>query len=131
MKFNVEFTINRLTLRLQHRAAEFAATHNLENVLFPAAPLSNFQQTELPKLRLGTVDASFCLYRLGRQLTSPLFLLFFLTDRLFDSQLERNPEQFRAVQHIVSGSSKPAPYLVFGPPGTGTASHYPTNCLPI
>ncbi|XP_028266397.1 putative helicase mov-10-B.1 [Parambassis ranga] len=89
MKFNVEFTINRLTLRLQHRAAEFAATHNLENVLFPAAPPSNFQQLELPKLRL------------------------------FDSKLENNPEQFRAVQNIVTGSSKPAPYLVFGPPGTG------------
>uniref|UniRef100_A0A671WYN2 RNA helicase n=1 Tax=Sparus aurata TaxID=8175 RepID=A0A671WYN2_SPAAU len=36
-----------------------------------------------------------------------------------DILLERNPEQYRAVQHIVAGSSKPAPYLVFGPPGTG------------
>ena len=25
----------------------------------------------------------------------------------------------RAIQHIVKGSSRPAPYLVFGPPGTG------------
>eukprot|EP00064_Thunnus_orientalis_P003812 superscaffoldBa00000326_g3823 len=39
--------------------------------------------------------------------------------KLFDSQLKKNPEQFQAVQHIVAGSSKPAPYLVFGPPGTG------------
>lgn len=41
-------------------------------------------------------------------------------DRLCDSKLEKNPEQYQAVQHIVAGSSKPAPYLVFGPPGTGT-----------
>uniref|UniRef100_A0A8C5C8Y8 RNA helicase n=1 Tax=Gadus morhua TaxID=8049 RepID=A0A8C5C8Y8_GADMO len=39
--------------------------------------------------------------------------------KLFDRKLEGNPEQYKAVQHIVAGSSKPAPYLVFGPPGTG------------
>uniref|UniRef100_A0A3Q4B1I1 RNA helicase n=1 Tax=Mola mola TaxID=94237 RepID=A0A3Q4B1I1_MOLML len=39
--------------------------------------------------------------------------------KLFDSQLKNNPEQYRAVQHIVAGSSRPAPYVVFGPPGTG------------
>ncbi|KAM3872351.1 putative helicase mov-10-B.1 [Diretmus argenteus] len=39
--------------------------------------------------------------------------------RLFDRLLENNPEQYQAIQHIVAGSSKPAPYLVFGPPGTG------------
>ncbi|XP_045911976.1 putative helicase mov-10-B.2 isoform X1 [Micropterus dolomieu] len=89
MKFNVEFTVNRLTLRVQHRAAELAATYRLGEVLFPAAPAFPSQQTELPNLRL------------------------------FDYKLEKNPEQYRAVQHIVAGSSKPAPYLVFGPPGTG------------
>jgi len=30
-----------------------------------------------------------------------------------------NGEQQQAVQKILSGSSRPAPYLVFGPPGTG------------
>ncbi|KAM6925346.1 putative helicase mov-10-B.1 [Xenentodon cancila] len=89
IKFSVEFTINRLMVRLQHRAAALAATHALKNVLFPAAPLSSSQQPLLPKLSL------------------------------FDRQLEKNPEQYQAVQHIVAGSSRPAPYLVFGPPGTG------------
>uniref|UniRef100_A0A673BL22 RNA helicase n=1 Tax=Sphaeramia orbicularis TaxID=375764 RepID=A0A673BL22_9TELE len=89
MKFNVEFTINRLTLRIQHRAAEFAARYELKPVLFPTAPPSSYEKPSLLKLRL------------------------------FDYQLERNPEQYAAVQHIVAGSSKPAPYLVFGPPGTG------------
>uniref|UniRef100_A0A8D0DA04 RNA helicase n=1 Tax=Sander lucioperca TaxID=283035 RepID=A0A8D0DA04_SANLU len=84
MKFNVEFTVNRLTVRVQHRAAELASTFRLGEVLFPAAPADSSQKPEL-----------------------------------FDSKLEKNPEQYQAVQHIVAGSSKPAPYLVFGPPGTG------------
>uniref|UniRef100_A0A671X1Q8 RNA helicase n=1 Tax=Sparus aurata TaxID=8175 RepID=A0A671X1Q8_SPAAU len=83
MKFNIEFTVNRLTVRVQHRAAEMATTCGLGEVLFPAVLLLPVEST------------------------------------LFDSKLERNPEQYRAVQHIVAGSSKPAPYLVFGPPGTG------------
>uniref|UniRef100_A0A7N6AAF7 RNA helicase n=1 Tax=Anabas testudineus TaxID=64144 RepID=A0A7N6AAF7_ANATE len=87
MKFHVEFTINRVTLRLQHRAAELANQYRLEKVLFPTAPTFVSGQTVLPKL--------------------------------FDWKLERNPEQYQAVQHIVAGTSKPAPYLVFGPPGTG------------
>lgn len=39
--------------------------------------------------------------------------------RMFNKDLEKNPEQKAAVQHILSGISKPAPYLIFGPPGTG------------
>ncbi|KAK7145167.1 hypothetical protein R3I94_011307 [Phoxinus phoxinus] len=39
--------------------------------------------------------------------------------RMFNKDLEDNPEQKAAVQHILSGTSKPAPYLIFGPPGTG------------
>ncbi|KAG8450883.1 hypothetical protein GDO86_003231 [Hymenochirus boettgeri] len=38
---------------------------------------------------------------------------------LYDKILEGNPEQYNAVRHIVSGISRPAPYLIFGPPGTG------------
>ncbi|TRY87279.1 hypothetical protein DNTS_028207 [Danionella cerebrum] len=76
MKFHVEFTVNRLPLRLQHRAVHMAVQHNLEDVLFP--------------------DASRSL-----------------------SHLEENTEQCIAVRNIVAGTSKPAPYLLFGPPGTG------------
>nr|CBN80761.1 Putative helicase mov-10-A [Dicentrarchus labrax] len=39
--------------------------------------------------------------------------------RMFNRQLENNPQQQAAVQRIIAGSSKPAPHLVFGPPGTG------------
>ena len=30
-----------------------------------------------------------------------------------------NPQQRRAVEAIVSGASRPIPYILFGPPGTG------------
>ncbi|RVE70580.1 hypothetical protein OJAV_G00065900 [Oryzias javanicus] len=89
IKFNVEFVVNRLTLRLQHRAAELASSHGLGSVLFPDAPPCSCPEPDLPQLSL------------------------------FDRKLEKNPEQYRAVQQIVTGASRPAPYLVFGPPGTG------------
>ncbi|KAG7167878.1 helicase mov-10-B.2-like [Homarus americanus] len=37
----------------------------------------------------------------------------------YNRKLENNKEQMLAVCNIVSGTSKPAPYIVFGPPGTG------------
>ncbi|NXC40338.1 SDE3 helicase, partial [Penelope pileata] len=37
----------------------------------------------------------------------------------FDHKLQANEEQRCAVTHIVTGMSRPAPYLIFGPPGTG------------
>ncbi|XP_068450132.1 putative helicase mov-10-B.1 [Clinocottus analis] len=87
MKFDVEFTLNRYSLRLEHRAVNLAVTHQLEKLLFPSgAAVANLP---MPKLRM------------------------------FNQQLENNPEQHAAVQRIVAGSSKPAPHLVFGPPGTG------------
>uniref|UniRef100_A0AAQ4QBB5 RNA helicase n=1 Tax=Gasterosteus aculeatus aculeatus TaxID=481459 RepID=A0AAQ4QBB5_GASAC len=84
MKFDVEFTLNRHSLRLQHRAAQLAVNHGLGEVLFPSG--AAVAQRATPELRYG---------------------------------LENNPEQRAAVQRIVAGSSKPAPHLVFGPPGTG------------
>lgn len=87
MKFDVEFTINRFPLKLQHRAVELAPKHQLEEVLFPSA--AAVDNLAMPKLRM------------------------------FNRQLENNPQQHAAVQRIVAGSSKPAPHLVFGPPGTG------------
>ena len=43
--------------------------------------------------------------------------LFLVFSFFYDRNL--NNEQKQAVQRIVSGSSRPAPYLLFGPPGTG------------
>ncbi|XP_075997327.1 putative helicase mov-10-B.1 [Genypterus blacodes] len=87
MRFNVEFTINRFPMKLQHRAVNFAVKHQLGDVLFPSAAAV----ASVPVLEL----------------------------RIFNRNLESNPQQLAAVQRIVEGSSKPAPHLVFGPPGTG------------
>ena len=45
--------------------------------------------------------------------------MIFNFQRFFNQNIEKNEEQRCAVQHIVAGTSRPAPYLVFGPPGTG------------
>ncbi|XP_077581896.1 putative helicase mov-10-B.1 [Stigmatopora nigra] len=89
MKFVVEFTLNRLILRVEHRAVDFATEFELEKVLLPPASLASKTASNIPRL-------SF-----------------------FNRQLANNPEQVKAVCHIVAGTSKPAPYLLFGPPGTG------------
>ncbi|XP_041050921.1 putative helicase MOV-10 isoform X4 [Carcharodon carcharias] len=89
LKFNVSFTFNRTPLRLQHRAAQLAKDTNLKDMLFPVS------------------SAKKCIHSFEKNLT------------FYDRSLENNPEQATAVNCIVSGLSRPAPYLVFGPPGTG------------
>ena len=44
---------------------------------------------------------------------------YFYASRFFDGKLQKNKEQEQAVRNIVAGTSRPVPYLVFGPPGTG------------
>ncbi|XP_030321193.1 helicase MOV-10 [Calypte anna] len=89
MKFDVTFTINRLPLQVQHRAAALAMQSGLSSLLFPSASCNS-------SLFTGTFQLQW-----------------------FDRKLQANEEQCRAVRHIVTGMSRPAPYLIFGPPGTG------------
>ncbi|OXB73648.1 UNVERIFIED_CONTAM: hypothetical protein H355_017070 [Colinus virginianus] len=89
MKFDVTFTFSRLPLQVQHRAANMAMQRGLASVLFPSASCQR-------SLFEGTFQP-----------------------RWFDRKLEANEEQCQAVKHIVTGMSRPAPYLIFGPPGTG------------
>merc|ERR1719186_713093 len=88
MKFDVRFTVSRLSLMTMHRALHMAEAQGIIPALFPTEQ-SLKTEIDLPDIR-------------------PM-------DRLLDS----NPEQMLAVKHIVAGSSGGAPYLVFGPPGTG------------
>ncbi|XP_035676776.1 putative helicase MOV-10 [Branchiostoma floridae] len=93
MAFDVQFTFNRLSLRLQHRSLQLVRSRpSLGGVLFP------------DEAHLQPPDAS------SNQ---------DMTLRFYNRKLEDNVEQSRAVRCIVGGSSRPAPYLVFGPPGTG------------
>ncbi|NXG84323.1 SDE3 helicase, partial [Stercorarius parasiticus] len=89
LKFDVTFTFRRLTLQVQHRAAALAMQRGLSSLLFPTASCHK-------SLFTGTFQP-----------------------RWFDRKLQANEEQCKAVTHIVTGMSRPAPYLIFGPPGTG------------
>jgi len=51
MKFDVEFTLNRYCLNLQHRAVDLAEKHKLEKVLFPTGAAVAY--LSMPKLRSG------------------------------------------------------------------------------
>ncbi|NXC08563.1 SDE3 helicase, partial [Orthonyx spaldingii] len=89
LKFDVTFTFSRLPLQVQHRAAVLAMRRGLFSLLFPSASCHK-------SLFPGPFQP-----------------------RWFDRKLQSNEEQCRAVTHIVTGMSRPAPYLIFGPPGTG------------
>ncbi|NXS62137.1 SDE3 helicase, partial [Brachypteracias leptosomus] len=89
LKFDVTFTFSRLPLQVQHRAVVLAMRRSLFSLLFPSASCHK-------SLFPGPFQP-----------------------RWFDRKLQANEEQCRAVTHIVTGTSRPAPYLIFGPPGTG------------
>ncbi|XP_037682285.1 helicase MOV-10 isoform X2 [Choloepus didactylus] len=89
LTFKVNFTFNRQPLRVQHRALELTGRWLLWPMLFPVA------SSGVPLL------------------PSDVKL------KLYDRSLESNPEQLQAVNHIVRGTTRPAPYIIFGPPGTG------------
>ncbi|XP_063153493.1 helicase MOV-10 [Candoia aspera] len=89
MKFDVTFTFSRLPLRIQHRAAILAQESQLSHLLFPS-----FSHEK----SLLSAHHKLCPY---------------------DSCLEKNEEQMKAIYQVVAGISRPAPYLIFGPPGTG------------
>ncbi|XP_066191672.1 helicase MOV-10 [Sylvia atricapilla] len=89
LKFDVTFTFSRLPLQVQHRAVVLAMRRSLFSLLFPSASCHK-------SLFPGPFQP-----------------------RWFNRKLETNEEQRKAVTHIVTGTSRPAPYLIFGPPGTG------------
>ncbi|XP_058807171.1 putative helicase mov-10-B.1 [Phymastichus coffea] len=60
--------------------------------------------------------------------------------KMFNPNIEANPQQKQAVLHIVNKSSFPAPYILYGPPGTGKTATlveaivqihkaFPLNCI--
>lgn len=93
MKVNVRFTFNRTPLKLMHRALEIG--------------YKMVDEDRLASLNL----------KVGMHLDPLLVLNQNL--RFFDAKLHSNKEQEQAVRNIVTGTSRPIPYLVFGPPGTG------------
>ncbi|XP_073752225.1 helicase MOV-10 isoform X2 [Callorhinus ursinus] len=89
LTFKVNFTFNRQPLRVQHRALELTGHWPLWPMLFPVASRG---------VPLLPSDVKL---------------------KLYDRSLESNPEQLQAMKYIVMGTTRPAPYIIFGPPGTG------------
>ncbi|XP_025829090.1 putative helicase MOV-10 isoform X2 [Agrilus planipennis] len=88
--YTVYFSVNRRTLRCEHQAIELIQQHKVQKFFFP----DSWYKSQLLKDMLSI--------------------------SLFHVSIGNlNPKQQQAVQHIVSKTSFPAPYLVFGPPGTG------------
>ncbi|KAI0690995.1 P-loop containing nucleoside triphosphate hydrolase protein [Cerioporus squamosus] len=90
-RYNVRFTLNRTPVRRQHQAL-IARIPSPQRLLFPVA---GFEGLERP------ITASES--RLG----------------LFNSTIGTNPAQLEAVNSILNLKEGAAPFIVFGPPGTG------------
>jgi len=88
-RWDVRFSVNLHPARLKHRALTLASS------------LGMVTKVLFPKTT-----------SLGTFLSLPNL-------KFFNPLVEGNPEQRTAVQVIVSRLSGPAPYVVFGPPGTG------------
>ncbi|XP_032426598.1 putative helicase mov-10-B.1 [Xiphophorus hellerii] len=96
MRCSVVFSLQRIPLRMQHRAAALARKHLLRDLLFPVGLCSAYNSCLAPVIPKCT--RSVC-----NKVNTTL----------------KNPEQQKAIKHILARSAKPAPYLIFGPPGTG------------
>ena len=88
-RWDVRFSVNLHPARLKHRALTLASSLGMVSKVLFPKPTSLGTFLSLPNLKF------------------------------FNPLVEGNPEQRTAVQVIVSRLSGPAPYVVFGPPGTG------------
>ncbi|KAJ2992539.1 hypothetical protein NUW54_g7909 [Trametes sanguinea] len=90
-QYNVRFQYNRTPIKRQHQAL-LATSTSAERLLFPGA-----QHVPLDRaVRSGELSAS-----------------------LFNGAIGRNPAQLQAVTSILHMQTGAAPFIVFGPPGTG------------
>ncbi|GAB1598152.1 RNA helicase Mov10l1-like [Argonauta hians] len=110
--YNVRFTFNRTPLRRFHQAAEFAPNLG-RNVLFPTS-IETQPPRYNPSSDKTSPDAS---YLTPTKSTSRADISSQLTLQFFNRQL--NDRQMSAVKRILLGQCRPAPYILFGPPGTG------------
>ncbi|CAN7937013.1 unnamed protein product [Ixodes hexagonus] len=89
MKIDLRFLLNRLPLRLMHRAVAMCSKRELWSFVLPKC-----DEPSEPAVRID--ELSF-----------------------FNRNIETNAEQRSAVRNIVLGLHRPYPFLLFGPPGTG------------
>ncbi|KAI8503673.1 hypothetical protein Bbelb_186440 [Branchiostoma belcheri] len=108
--YNVFFMFNRSTLRRCHQAVNFA--HNLgSQVLFPSQPTLSpaLVNCQLDRNNTKGNHSGAQHSKGGRSPGAPV--------QLFNPSL--NQQQRAAVSRILRAEGRPAPYVLFGPPGTG------------
>eukprot|EP00842_Homolaphlyctis_polyrhiza_P000629 jgi/Hompol1/1567/HPOL_002715-RA len=98
MKFDVEFTFNRVSLRRMHQAT-----------LNDSGLLSNFDK------EYAAIDIDEWAERADKSLKT----IDLLNLKPFNRLILSNPQQLRAVALISAAVHVPFPFLLFGPPGTG------------
>ncbi|KAK9743690.1 AAA domain [Popillia japonica] len=91
-KLDVSFEVNRLPYERMHTAIDQCVRKKLLQLLFPTEDINN-----------GDIQYYY-------QIPD---------NRFFNKKILENNEQKLAVLNILNGSSRGAPYIVFGPPGTG------------
>ena len=97
-RYDVDFVLHRLPLRLHHRGITLAAKLTRPSFLFPTRA-----DLEPQRLRASRLEDAF-----GSHAPSLHF-----------ENAELNAEQRAAVRAIVEGRARDVPFLIFGPPGTG------------
>ncbi|XP_055631253.1 putative helicase MOV-10 [Toxorhynchites rutilus septentrionalis] len=92
VKWRLKFTPNRTSIRMEYHALEIVKRQALSTFFFPSKSVGRF--------------------------------LFYSRDKFqwFNSNIGTNEEQQLAVVNIVNETARPAPYILFGPPGTGKTS---------
>ncbi|XP_055536928.1 putative helicase MOV-10 [Wyeomyia smithii] len=92
IKWRIKFNPNRTPIRMEYQALEIIKRQELSRFFFPSKPLFKFPQ-------------------------------FIRSDlEWFNSNISANDEQQTAIVSILNETAKPAPYILFGPPGTGKTS---------
>lgn len=101
-KYSLEFEFNRRTFQMMHTAlkgCQKKVSAARDSCLFPK--MHELQAN--PRVPLLT---SYVLDHL----------------KFFDPKVKKNPQQYDAVKSILQGCYRPAPFILFGPPGTGKTS---------
>lgn len=91
---DVRFTVTRYPFFVQHRAFDLLKTSTIDNKLFPEARNCDIGPKLLTVKALEEIE-------------------------FINPDIRGNEEQKQAVLNILNGTSQPAPYIIFGPPGTG------------
>uniref|UniRef100_A0A182Q4Z5 RNA helicase n=1 Tax=Anopheles farauti TaxID=69004 RepID=A0A182Q4Z5_9DIPT len=95
----VEFPLNRTQFHMEYMALNNISHLMLECVLFPSADNSSSVPEQVKRIFKNNET--------------------FTSFEWFQKQIGKNKQQKLAIQNIVNRTSYPAPYILFGPPGTG------------